>query len=111
MDLNGENLILIMIILNWSWCVMSKSFWNLFIVPARKYTLSELLHLDVCLPALFMPSRMGTVYSPKASLYFHPSGNMVSNDGLSAHSDRKLHVVHVRVYELIIYNININIYH
>lgn len=29
---------------------------------------------DVCLPALFMPSRMGTVYSPKASLYFHPSG-------------------------------------
>jgi hypothetical protein len=70
----------------------------LFIVPARKYTLSELLHLDVCLPALFMPSRMGTVYSPKASLYFHPSGNMVSNDGLSAHSDRKLHVVHVRVY-------------
>lgn len=41
------------------------------IVMSSCYTLD----IDVCLPALFMPSRMGTVYSPKAALYFHPSGS------------------------------------
>ena len=29
---------------------------------------------DVCLPAVFMPTRTGHVYSPKAHSYFHPPG-------------------------------------
>ncbi|CAK8683988.1 unnamed protein product [Clavelina lepadiformis] len=29
---------------------------------------------DVSLPALFMPSRSGNVYNPRAKLYFHPTG-------------------------------------
>jgi len=30
---------------------------------------------DVCLPAVFMPTRTGHVYSPKAHSYFHPPGS------------------------------------
>ncbi|XP_048578452.1 uncharacterized protein LOC116613501 [Nematostella vectensis] len=30
---------------------------------------------EVCLPAVFMPGRSGVVYSPKAHLYFHPTGS------------------------------------
>ncbi|XP_069479973.1 uncharacterized protein [Ambystoma mexicanum] len=30
---------------------------------------------DVCLPALFMPTKLGHLFSPKAHLYFHPSGS------------------------------------
>ncbi|XP_038663540.1 uncharacterized protein LOC119971703 isoform X2 [Scyliorhinus canicula] len=30
---------------------------------------------EICFPALFMPMRMGQVFTPKARLYFHPSGS------------------------------------
>ena len=33
---------------------------------------------DVCLPAVFMPTRTSHVYSPKAHSYFHPPGNIQS---------------------------------
>lgn len=33
-----------------------------------------MLFSDVCLPAVFMPTRTGHVYSPKAHSYFHPPG-------------------------------------
>jgi len=29
---------------------------------------------DVSLPAIFMPSRVGSVFNPRARLYFHPAG-------------------------------------
>ncbi|XP_070536490.1 uncharacterized protein [Ptychodera flava] len=31
---------------------------------------------DVCLPAVFMPSRTGQLYNPRAHHYFHPSGSL-----------------------------------
>ncbi|KAJ1178258.1 hypothetical protein NDU88_003505 [Pleurodeles waltl] len=30
---------------------------------------------DVCLPALYMPTKLGHLFTPKAHLYFHPSGS------------------------------------
>ncbi|XP_067849876.1 caldesmon-like [Heptranchias perlo] len=30
---------------------------------------------EICFPALFMPMRIGQVFTPKARLYFHPSGS------------------------------------
>ncbi|GCB77361.1 hypothetical protein scyTo_0015651 [Scyliorhinus torazame] len=30
---------------------------------------------EICFPALFMPMKMGQVFTPKARLYFHPSGS------------------------------------
>ena len=36
--------------------------------------------LDICLPAVFMPTRTGHVFSPKAHSYFHPPGKSIVND-------------------------------
>ncbi|XP_077994799.1 uncharacterized protein LOC144448429 [Glandiceps talaboti] len=33
---------------------------------------------DVCLPAVFMPTRTGQLYNPRAHHYFHPSGSLGS---------------------------------
>lgn len=36
------------------------------------------LFSDVCLPAVFMPTRTSHVFSPKAHSYFHPPGIVLS---------------------------------
>ncbi|XP_074624211.1 uncharacterized protein LOC141882156 [Acropora palmata] len=42
---------------------------------ARSDDCDALGDTDVCLPAVFMPTRSGHVYSPKAHSYFHPPGS------------------------------------
>ena len=49
--------------------VMVAVFFNL-----TKSLCYVMLVSDVCLPAVFMPTRTGHVYSPKAHSYFHPPG-------------------------------------
>ena len=40
----------------------------------RNRFLLPLTFADICLPAVFMPSKVGHVYHPSASNYFHPTG-------------------------------------